>query len=532
MGSVGLAGSATFANGTFTVNGAGQQIWDVADSFNFAYQPLSGDGTIVARVVSFQGGNANSESAGVMIRETLTAGSTNAYAMYGGQTIYFNDRPSTGASTSSQTNSNTVKLPYWVKLVRSGSTFSSYASLDGVNWLQVGSSQTISMAQSVYIGLAVSSDTTSALATATFDNVSISTAAAPAPVISAVSATTGSVGTAVVISGSGFGASQSSSQVVLNGNPVTISSWSATSVTITIPAGTSSGPLAVLVAPSMNASNPVAFTVTSQPLPSGWLNQDVGQVGVAGSATYTNGTFTVNGSGQYIWYGADGFHFAYQTLSGDGTIVARVVSVQGGSSSESGVMIRETLTAGSDMAYLAYSGSTDLYWIYRPTVGANVSYANTSAVTLPYWVKLVRSGSTFTSYASPDGVNWVQVGGSQTISMAQNVYIGLALSSDVNTSLATAKFDNVSISTPGAPAISALSSTTASAGSAVVISGSGFGATQGNSAVMLNGTAVPITSWSDSSINITIPSGATSGPLAVLVAPSMNASNPVPFTVN
>jgi len=209
-----------------------------------------------------------------------------------------------------------------------------------------------------------------------------------------------------------------------------------------------------------------------------------------------------------------------------------VVSVQGGSSSESGVMIRETLTASSDMAYLAYSGSTDIYWIYRPTVGANVSYANTSAVTLPYWVKLVRSGSTFTSYASPDGVNWVQVGGSQTISMAQNVYIGLALSSDVNTSLATAKFDNVSISTPGAPAISALSSTTASAGSAVVISGSGFGATQGNSAVMLNGTAAPITSWSDSSINITIPSGATSGPLAVLVAPSMNASNPVPFTVN
>src|SRR5437879_9488150 len=139
-------------------------------------------------------------------------------------------------------------------------------------------------AVSIYVRQAETSDTTSALSTATFDNVSISTAAAPAPVISAVSATTGSVGTAVVISGSGFGASQSSSQVDLNGNPVTISSWSATSVTITIPAGTSSGPLAVLVAPSMNASNPVAFTVTSQPLPSGWLNQDVGHVGVAGSA--------------------------------------------------------------------------------------------------------------------------------------------------------------------------------------------------------------------------------------------------------
>ena len=321
---------------------------------------------------------------------------------------------------------------------------------------------------------------------------------------------------------------------MLNGVALTINSWSNTSITATIPSGATSGPLAVLVAPSMNASNPVAFTVTSQPLPAGWLNQDVGQVGVAGSATYLNGTFTVKGSGQYIWYSSDGFQFAYQPLSGDGSIVARVVSVQGGSSVEAGVMIRETLTAGSDMGYAAYSGSTDIYWIYRPTVGVNVSSANTSAVTLPYWVKLVRSGNTFSSYASADGVNWVQVGNSQTISMGQNAYIGLALSSNVNTSLATATFDNVSISTPGTPAplISAISTTTGSVGTAVVISGFGFGAAQGNSTVILNGTAVPTTSWSDSSIGITIPSSATSGPLAVLVAPNMTASNPVTFTVN
>jgi IPT/TIG domain-containing protein len=283
----------------------------------------------------------------------------------------------------------------------------------------------------------------------------------------------------------------------------------------------------------MNASNPVVFTVTSQLLPPGWQNQDIGQVGVAGSSKFTNGAFTVMGSGQYIWYNSDSFQFASQTLSGDGSIVARVASVQGGSSSESGVMIRETLSPGSDMAFMAYSGSTDLYWIYRPTAGTNVSYANTGAVTLPYWVKVVRSGNTFSGYESSDGVTWLQVGGSVTINMAQTVYIGLAVSSNANTTLATATFDNVSISTPGAlpPAISALSTTTGSVGSTVVISGSGFGATQGSSAVMLNGTAATSSSWSDSSITITVPSGATSGPLAVLVAPSMNASNPVSFTV-
>jgi hypothetical protein len=46
-------------------------------------------------------------------------------------------------------------------------------SADGVNWVQLGTSQTISMAQSVYVGLAVSSRSTSSLATATFDNVSV-----------------------------------------------------------------------------------------------------------------------------------------------------------------------------------------------------------------------------------------------------------------------------------------------------------------------------------------------------------------------
>jgi hypothetical protein len=42
-----------------------------------------------------------------------------------------------------------------------------------VNWTQLGTSQTISMAQNVYVGLAVNSGSTSALATATFDNVSV-----------------------------------------------------------------------------------------------------------------------------------------------------------------------------------------------------------------------------------------------------------------------------------------------------------------------------------------------------------------------
>jgi hypothetical protein len=450
IGSTGLAGSASYANGVFTVKGAGAQIYGSADAFHFVYQPLSGDGTIFARLVSVQGGSGY-VSPGVMIRETLTAPSTNAatvdWSAY--SSIYSEARTTTGAGTTPFT-SMSVTLPYWIKVSRSGNTFASFTSPDGVNWTQRGTGQTINMAQTVYLGLAVNSGSTSALTTATFDNVSVSSASAPAPVITAVSATTGSIGSQVVISGTGFGSSQSSSVVLLNGTAVTINAWSATSITITIPAGATSGPLVVSVAPAMNDSNPVVFTVTSQPLPSSWLDQDVGSTGLAGNASYANGVFTVKGAGAQIYGSADAFHFVYQPLSGDGTIIARLVSVQGGSGYVSpGVMIRETLTAPStNAATVDWSAYSSIYSEARTTTGAGTTPYTSTSVTLPYWIKVSRSGNTFTSFTSPDGVNWTQRGTGQTINMAQTVYLGLAVNSGSTSALTTATFDNVSITIP------------------------------------------------------------------------------------
>jgi len=40
---------------------------------------------------------------------------------------------------------------------------------------------------------------------------------------------------------------------------------------------------------------------------------------------------------------SDGLHFVYQPLAGDGTIMARVVSVQGSSAAQAGIMVREML---------------------------------------------------------------------------------------------------------------------------------------------------------------------------------------------
>jgi len=531
IGTVGLSGSSTYANGVFTVEGAGAGIHGSADAMHFVYQSLSGSGSIVARVVGLSGG-ASSEQAGVVVRSALTAGSMTANTLFSSNQAYFQYRSTTGG-TSSSSYQYSESLSYWVEVVWSGSSFSGYISPDGINWSQAVYTETISMGSSLYVGLAVSSNSTTELATATFDNVSISSSTTPGPAISGVSATTGSVGSQVVISGSGFGSSQGNSLVTLNASPVIVNSWSATSITVTIPSGATSGLLVVSVAPDMDDSNAIVFTVTAEPLPMSWLDQDVGQVGMAGSSTYANGAYTVVGGGGGIHLTADGMHFVYQLLPGNGSIVARVVSLSGGASTaQAGVMIRETLNPGATMAD-AYYSSGELYFGYRTTTGGNASATETNSVTLPYWLEVVRNGSTFTEYVARDGVNWVEIESAETISMATNVYIGLAVSSDNTSELATAVFDNVSITsaTSFPPAISGVSDTTGPVGSQVVINGTGFGAAQGSSVVLMNDVPMTVNSWTDTSITITIPSGATSGSLAVLLGPTMNASNPVTFTV-
>ncbi|SNB47975.1 Ig-like domain-containing protein [Geobacter sp. DSM 9736] len=173
IGSVGMPGSAAFAGGTYTIKGSGADIWETADEFRYVYQTLTGDGQITARVASLQNTTHEYAKAGVMIRETLAADSANAMMEIkpGYSTAIFQRRLAAGAP-SIYTSGPYVEAPHWVRLVRSGNSISGYASADGVNWVLVGS-DTLAMASTVYIGLAVTSHDDAALSTALFDHVSL-----------------------------------------------------------------------------------------------------------------------------------------------------------------------------------------------------------------------------------------------------------------------------------------------------------------------------------------------------------------------
>src|SRR5580765_4980985 len=81
-------------------------------------------------------------------------------------------------------------------------------------------------------------------------------------------------------------------------------------------------------------------------LPSPWSAQDIGSPAVAGSATFDQGTFTINASGADIGGRSDQFTFVYQQVTGDVDVLARVNSVSStDAGSETGVMIRNSLAA-------------------------------------------------------------------------------------------------------------------------------------------------------------------------------------------
>jgi regulation of enolase protein 1 (concanavalin A-like superfamily)/uncharacterized protein (DUF2141 family) len=197
IGAPALAGSAAFQQGTYTIVGSGNDIWDQADQFHYVYQQVTGDIDVSARISSLQGSNSWAK-AGVMIRETLAKDSRNVIALSSiGNGTTFQDRPNPGA-LSVFTVGPAKAPPMWVRLVRAANQFTGYASTDGATWTTIATA-TISMSSAVYVGLAVTSHDAASKATATIDSFKLtqpSTAANQPPTVSITSPAGGSTFTA------------------------------------------------------------------------------------------------------------------------------------------------------------------------------------------------------------------------------------------------------------------------------------------------------------------------------------------------
>ena len=460
IGAVGKTGSTTFvsASSSYTLQGAGADISGTADAFRFGYKPSNGDTQIVVRVASIQNINGWSK-AGAMIRESLNANSTEASVLmtYSGGVV-FQSRIATGGTTSTTATYAYASIsgrraPQWVKLERHGNSFNGYVSDDGVDWEYVGG-DTIAMASSAYAGLAVSSHNTSSLCSAVLTNLEITAPVDAASPSSSYGLNIYSLSD-VSLSLSWVPASDDVAvdayKVFQDGVWIGTTPFARFTDTFQYPGSSHNYSVqAVDSAGNVSAASDVlAVTLKPAALPDPWQHDDIGVVDWAGSASLTSGTFGISGAGLDIGSSQDSFHYIYQPLNGDQTIVARIGSIPNppNTSVKAGVMIRETLDAGSRNAMFLVLGGSGASLQWRAVTGGTSSGLNgDTKAKAPYWVKLVRGGSSFAGYQSADGVNWT-LAGMCSVPMNASAYIGLAFTSHDPRVLASATFDSVQITT-------------------------------------------------------------------------------------
>ena len=590
VGRVGQAGSFASSGTTLELKGGGADIWGTTDAFHFVYVPWSGDGQFIAQLQNLEPTHPWAK-AGLMIRAELTEGAAHAtVAVAPEKGVTFLRRITAGGPTRDDAyqamrilnvggsvtfqrrsasfydavtdGPTSGALPRWLKLVRQGNTVQAFDSPDGQNWGWVGT-ESLSLPQTVFVGLAVSSHDDSRVASAQFGAVRFQQGVPgnlPAGAPGQGDGLQGSYYNGMNLSATpvkrvdpvlnftwdgeapveGIGQesfrvrwegdlqaqfsepyalhviSDDRARLWLNGH-LLIDEWenhpeTESTAVVQLEAGqkyflrldyfqdrgkavakllwsspsTPKQPIPQTqlyshpqdsdgdglpdsweLANGLNPLNPFDADLASGPggetgrqmfahglepwkatpstagLPQGWTDTDVGFVGQPGNVKVQGSSFVVSGAGADVWGRADGLHFVYQTLTGDGQVVAKVGPVDNTDPwAKAGLMVRGDLEDGSINAFVARTPGHGATFQYRTAPGGGTVAEFGGPVGDLCWLKLQRQGNVFSAWQSDDRVNWQWIG-TVALALPETVYVGPAVSSHDNSRLASAPFDEI-----------------------------------------------------------------------------------------
>ena len=180
-----------------------------------------------------------------------------------------------------------------------------------------------------------------------------------------------------------------------------------------------------------------------------WAGADVGAPVPAGSHSGSGSSFAVNGGGSDIFGTADKFYYLSQSYAGDARITARVTSQDRTDPwAKAGVMVRASTAAGAANAFMAVTPLNGLPFQSRATNGAstNTGTSGTTGFAAPYWLRLTRSGNTFTCHRSTNGSTWFQLGPAETLADAPaTLHAGMMIASLDNNVDSVVTFDNLAL---------------------------------------------------------------------------------------
>ena len=328
------------------------------------------------------------------------------------------------------------------------------------------------------------------------------------PALTAISPTSGSVGTSVTLAGSNFGSSQGTSTVSFNGTTATPTSWGASSVVVPVPAGATTGSVVVTVGGL--ASNGMSFTVTSSSPSITSLSPTSGVVGAA---------VTIAGSNFGASQGTSSVTFNGKTATPTSWSATSIVAAVPAGATTGSVVVTVGGVASNSVTFTV------------ATAGPSISSLSPTSGVVGTPVTI--TGSNFGSSQGTSSVSFNGIIGAPTSWTATSIVVPVptgATTGGVVVSVGGVASNGMTftVTTPG-PSISSLNPTSGVVGASVTVSGANFGSTQGSSTVKFSGTTGTPTSWSASSIVVPVPTGATTGSVVVTVGGV--ASNGVTFTL-
>lgn len=183
-------GSAEYdpATDTYTLSGAGNDIWNNADNFHFLYTTVSGDFNMEAKIIHDESERSTSTDAWIkgmlMARQNLSAGSPNFgnRIRRDGQYSWQMRAAQDGASSSNGDNRITFSSEGYppedyptLRIERRGDEWSIFYKdeLGDGSWVQVQETQTLVMQDPIYVGLAVTAHQVGSIQYTWFKNVKL-----------------------------------------------------------------------------------------------------------------------------------------------------------------------------------------------------------------------------------------------------------------------------------------------------------------------------------------------------------------------
>ncbi|HEV3360999.1 MAG TPA: NEW3 domain-containing protein [Pseudonocardiaceae bacterium] len=161
------------------IAGQGADIWGSVNEYSTIYLPgAAHDGTVATVELTAQQNTDQWAKAGIIIRNDVTGANTSpGYVLLaatpGNAYILDSDVDGNG-QLDTQSGAGTASVyPSWLKLVRSGTTYTGYYSTDDVNWIEVGSTTVPSAAANQDVGIAMTSHSAHVTGEADFDHFSV-----------------------------------------------------------------------------------------------------------------------------------------------------------------------------------------------------------------------------------------------------------------------------------------------------------------------------------------------------------------------